>query len=79
MSRAGGRALEDDGLRVIPTATGYVQFSSRVLERRLVTRKAMKDSSAKSALEGKVDQGSTGAVMNEMLNDLARASLARTW
>jgi hypothetical protein len=57
---------------IIPTRNGLVQFSTILLERKLVARKAMKDPPAKSALSGEVNVTQTFEVANEVLNDIRR-------
>ena len=72
LSRAALRALEDEPARLIVTPSGVVQLSSRLLETKIVQRKAMKDPPKKSALDGPVNQAATAAIANELLNDISR-------
>ena len=58
---------------LIPGKHGYVEFSVRLLERRMVTRSAMKAPPKKSALSGSVNVTQTAAVANEVLNDIQRS------
>lgn len=58
---------------LIPGKHGYVQFSVRLLERRIVTRSAMKAPPKKSALNGNVNVTQTAAVANEILNEIQRS------
>jgi len=57
---------------LIPAAEGSVQFAVRLLEARMVTRKAMKDAPKKSALEGAPTIAKTAEVANEILNEMQR-------
>lgn len=58
---------------LIPSKQGYVEFSVRLLERRMVTRTAMKAPPKKSALDGNVNVTQTAAVANEILNEIQRS------
>jgi len=71
-------ASDEDELRVIPTRDGYLQFGSKLVEHRTVTRKVLKDAPAKSALDGPVNQAATMAIANEILNDITRESIGDT-
>ena len=51
---------------------GCLQFSARLLERRIVVHEAMKAKPAKSALDGNVRATDTAAVANEILNEMQR-------
>jgi hypothetical protein len=57
---------------IVPTQDGTVQFSRRLLEYRMVGRKAMKDPPKTSALNGNVSVLDTMDVANEILNDIQR-------
>lgn len=66
---------EDDlasSLSLMPTEDGYVQFSVKLLESRIVERSAMKAAPAKSALDGPVSAGNSLEVAGEMLNEMQR-------
>ena len=81
-------ALKDDGkskqtpatvdsgtgssLTLIPTKDGFVQFSVKLLESRMVERSAMKPASGKSALDGNVSAGRSLEVSQELLNEMQR-------
>jgi outer membrane protein assembly factor BamB len=67
VSPAGGESFQ-----LIPGKTGFVEFSAKLLEERLVTRSAMKAAPKKSALDGDVNAAKTGEVANEMLNEMQR-------
>jgi hypothetical protein len=58
---------------LIPTKEGFLQFSVKLLESRIVTRDAMKPAPAKSALDGNLTVAKTTELANEMLNDAQRA------
>ena len=61
-----------ESFQLIPGSAGFVQFSAKLLEARLVTRSAMKAAPKKSALEGDVNAAKTGEIANEMLNEMQR-------
>ena len=75
---AGLGSSDEEDLRVIPTRDGYLQFGSKLVEHRTVTRKVMKDAPTKSALDGPVNQAATAAIANEILNEITRESLGDT-
>jgi hypothetical protein len=58
--------------QLIPGPDGFVQFSSRLLEARLVTRSAMQAPPAKSVLNGDLNASQTTAAANEVLNEMQR-------
>lgn len=68
------KGLPDDSelFQLVPGPTGFVQFSSRLLEERIVTRSAMKAPPKKSALDGDVNAAHTTEIANEILNDMQR-------
>jgi len=51
---------------------GYIEWSSKVLERKMVAHQAMKDKPARSALESNPSVTNTAAIANEILNDMQR-------
>lgn len=57
---------------LVPTKEGCLQFSARLLERKIVVRTVMKAKPAKSALSGDVRATDTGAIANEILNEIQR-------
>ena len=57
---------------LVSGATGFVQFSKKLLEEKFIERNAMKAPPKKSALEGEVNAAATEAVANEMLNEMQR-------
>ena len=61
-----------ESFQLIPGQTGFVQFSAKLLETRLVTQSAVKAAPKKSALDGNVNTANTGAVANELLNEMQR-------
>ena len=73
-----GDSSDDDGLEVIPTGNGYVELGSRLIERRTVARKVMKDPPKKSALDGPINQAATMDIANELLNDMTRDAIGDT-
>ena len=59
--------------QLVPGKTGFVQFSARLLEERMVTRSAMKAAPAKTALDsGNVSAMNETAAINEQLNEMQR-------
>src|SRR5215471_16130078 len=56
----------------IPSPNGYVEFSARLIESRIVSRKAMNDPPAKSSLNGNLSVTKTAEVANEILNEMQR-------
>lgn len=58
--------------QLVPGKTGFVQFGWRMLEQKLVTRDAMKAPPKKSVLDGNLNATQTGAVANEILNEMQR-------
>ena len=66
---AGRAALN---FELVSGATGFVQFSKKLLESKIIERSAMKAPPKKSALEGEVNAAATGAIANEILNEMQR-------
>jgi hypothetical protein len=56
-----------------PTRDGFVRLDARLLERKIVTRSAMKAAPAKSVLDGALAAGKSTDLANEMLNDMQRS------
>jgi len=56
----------------VRTADGTIEFSTRLLEERLVQREAMKAAPKKSALDGDVNASATADIANELLNEMQR-------
>jgi hypothetical protein len=72
-SRLAGNARAADQFTLIPSEYGYVQFSTHLLESRMVTREAMKAAPAKSVLDsGNLNVTKTADVANETLNEMQR-------
>jgi hypothetical protein len=57
---------------LIPTKDGFVEFSVKLLESRIVTRDAMKPAPAKSALDGNLTADKTTELANEIINQAQR-------
>jgi len=57
---------------LVPAKDGFIQFSAKLVEQRLVSRSAMKAPTGKSALQGNVTAGKSLEVANEMLNEMQR-------
>ena len=70
----GGAEPQASGVSLIPTKDGFVAFSVRLLEARIVTRSAMKPGSGKSALDGDVTAGKSMELATEMLNEAQRSN-----
>jgi hypothetical protein len=60
------------GLSFIPCKEGFVELSVKLVERRIVSRSAMKPSSGKSVLEGDVTAGKSMELSTDMLNEMRR-------
>jgi hypothetical protein len=71
-ARPASRGLDEEPARLIVTPGGVVQMTSRLLESKIIQRKAMRDPPKKSALDGPVNQAATAAIANELLNEMAR-------
>jgi len=69
---AGGPATPARTVSLVPTKDGFIQVSTRLLERHVVTRAAMKAAPAKSVLNGVLGVGNTAQAANEILNDVQR-------
>jgi hypothetical protein len=65
-------ATPAETLSLIPTEDGFLQFSARLIERRIVARSTMKAPPAKSALNGGLSVSGTAEAANEILNDMQR-------
>ena len=62
---------------LIPTKDGFVEFSVKLLESRIVTREAMKPPPAKSVLDGNLTVAKTTELANEILNEAQRDARRR--
>jgi hypothetical protein len=71
-SGSSGDRLPNEDLTLLPTSSGFAQFSVRLVESRKTTRSAMKPPPRKSALEGEVSVANSSEVANEMLNEMQR-------
>jgi hypothetical protein len=61
-----------EGPQFILDRGNVVEFSTKLLERKIIERQAMKAPPKKSALEGTVNQSATVAIANEIFNEFAR-------
>lgn len=61
-----------DHFTVIPLRDGFVQFSRRLIEEKLISHTAMTAPPKKSALDGNLSVTATTAVANELLNEMQR-------
>ncbi len=59
---------------LIPLEKGFVQFTTKMTEKNIVTRSAAKAAPKKSALDGPVNAASSMEVANELLNEMSRNS-----
>ncbi len=57
---------------LIPTRSGFIQMTSKMKEKNIISRSAMKAPPKKSALDGPVNATSTMEVANELLNEMSR-------
>lgn len=57
---------------LIPIKTGFVQITSKMTEKNIVTRSAAKAAPKKSALDGPVNAAATMDIANEILNEMSR-------
>jgi len=57
---------------LIPTANGFLQMTTKMTEKNIVMRSAMKAAPKKSALDGPVNAAATMDIANELLNEMAR-------
>jgi hypothetical protein len=62
-----------ESFSLVPAKDGFVQFSTRLLESRIVQRQAMKEPPKKSVLDGNLTTANTDAAANEILNDMQRS------
>lgn len=65
-------SLPADQFVLIPARDGYVQFSARLIEQRMVARQAMKAPLKTSALNGTVNMAATADIANKILNEIQR-------
>jgi outer membrane protein assembly factor BamB len=70
--RPAASRMTAESFDLVPGANGFVQFSKKLLEEKFTERSAMKAAPKKSALEGEVNAAATGAIANEMLNEMQR-------
>ena len=63
---------EMENFQLVPGKQGFMQFSTRLLEERMVTRSAMKAAPTKSVLNGDLNATKTLDVANEILNEQQR-------
>jgi hypothetical protein len=66
------RRTAEEPFLLIPTPDGFMRFTAKLLEEKIVTRVAMKAPPAKSALDGPVNVTKTVDVANEILNEMQR-------
>ena len=66
--------LDAEQFTLVPSPNGYVQYTVKLLERRITTREAMKAPPAKRVLTGDLTAGQGVDAENELLNDMQRAN-----
>jgi hypothetical protein len=59
---------------LVATRDGFLEFSVKLLEARIIARSAMKAGSGKSALEGDVTAGRSMELASDMLNEMQRSN-----
>ena len=57
---------------IIATRSGFIRFTVRLLEEKIIERNAMKAPPKKSALNGNVSVTATAEIANELLNEMQR-------
>lgn len=57
---------------IIATRSGFIRFTVRMLEEKIIERNAMKAPPKKSALDGNVSVTATADIANELLNEMQR-------
>ncbi len=57
---------------IIATRSGFIRFTTRMLEEKIIERNAMKAPPKKSALDGNVSVTATADIANELLNEMQR-------
>jgi hypothetical protein len=60
------------GRSFVNSKYGHIEWSSKLLEQKMVAHQAMKAKPARSALDGNVSAAKTTEVANEILNDMQR-------
>ncbi len=61
-------------MSLIPTRTGFIEFTTKMLEEKIVQRSAMKAAPAESALDGPVSMATEAQAANDLLNEMQRAN-----
>jgi len=69
---AGPERPTEQGLTLIPTSDGLVEFSVRLVEARITNRAAMTAPAPKSVAEGNPGLGKSAEMSNEVLNEMQR-------
>lgn len=62
----------EGNLSLIPAKTGFIEFTEKLLEYKVIEHAAMKPAPAKSALDGTVSVANSGQAANEILNEMQR-------
>jgi len=57
---------------LVPTKDGYLEFSSRLVERKTIAHSTLSPAPAKSVLDGPVNVTQSAEVANEILNEMQR-------
>ena len=73
IARPGLSPMESgDGFQLVPSDNGNVEFSVTLLEKKIISRNAMKAPPKKSVLNGNLTASDTGDAANEILNEMQR-------
>src|SRR5437899_7567012 len=72
-SAAGGSRLKpEEPYLLIPTKDGFVRFSTKLIEEKIVSRTAMKAAPSKSILDGNLTANQSLDAASELLNEMQR-------
>ena len=66
--------LDAEEFTLVPGPNGYVQYTVKLLEKRITTRVAMKAPPSKHVLDGDLTAGQGVEAENELLNEMQRAN-----
>ncbi len=66
--------LDYEQFTLVPSPYGYVQYTTKLLEKRITSRVAMKAPPTKRVLNGDLTAGQGVEAENELLNDMQRAN-----
>jgi len=72
-SSTASQAAAGESFSLIPSKEGFIAFSTRLLESKIVTRAAMRAAPQKSVLDGAITASKSTEAANEILNDMQRS------